>query len=287
MKLTNSISIKAAINNHLLEITLLVLGLTVAPGVAFATTMTNAAITITDLTISADQVFTLNFNNGSVTSQTGLDSFGNQNNQTMPISDTGATTASASIATASANASNSDPLPNTSNVMTVPIPGTVSASSSVNLSGASSSKSLGIAAPIYQFEACCTFLNTIVNVTFSMTVSGLLSGSTDASGTYASEVTAQFGYIDNNSLKFIPILSFDSSDTTAGAIASQTFTGVAQLNWGQDYNFELSAEAQSSASEPGAAATPLPAALPLFATGLGGLGLLGWRRKKKAAALAA
>jgi hypothetical protein len=34
--------------------------------------------------------------------------------------------------------------------------------------------------------------------------------------------------------------------------------------------------------------TPLPAALPLFATGLGGLGLLGWRRKRKnVAALAA
>jgi hypothetical protein len=32
---------------------------------------------------------------------------------------------------------------------------------------------------------------------------------------------------------------------------------------------------------------PLPAALPLFATGLGALGLLGWRRKKKAASLAA
>lgn len=30
--------------------------------------------------------------------------------------------------------------------------------------------------------------------------------------------------------------------------------------------------------------TPLPAALPLFASGLGGLGLLGWRRKRKAAA---
>jgi hypothetical protein len=27
---------------------------------------------------------------------------------------------------------------------------------------------------------------------------------------------------------------------------------------------------------------PLPAALPLFATGLAGLGLLGWRRKQKA-----
>jgi hypothetical protein len=34
-------------------------------------------------------------------------------------------------------------------------------------------------------------------------------------------------------------------------------------------------------------ATPLPAALPLFTTGLGALGLLGWRRKKKAAVTAA
>lgn len=36
-----------------------------------------------------------------------------------------------------------------------------------------------------------------------------------------------------------------------------------------------------------ATATPLPAALPLFATGLGAFGLLGWRRKKKSTALAA
>ena len=33
-----------------------------------------------------------------------------------------------------------------------------------------------------------------------------------------------------------------------------------------------------------ATATPLPATLPLFATGLGALGLLGWRRKRKAQA---
>jgi hypothetical protein len=33
------------------------------------------------------------------------------------------------------------------------------------------------------------------------------------------------------------------------------------------------------------APTPLPAALPLFAAGLGGLGLLGWRRKRKAQAV--
>ncbi|MGZ5835324.1 MAG: PEP-CTERM sorting domain-containing protein [Xanthobacteraceae bacterium] len=40
----------------------------------------------------------------------------------------------------------------------------------------------------------------------------------------------------------------------------------------------------SAAIEP--SATPVPAALPLFATGLGALGFLGWRRKKKTAALA-
>ena len=34
-------------------------------------------------------------------------------------------------------------------------------------------------------------------------------------------------------------------------------------------------------------ATPLPAALPLFATGLGAMGLLGWRRKRKNAAVSA
>ena len=40
-------------------------------------------------------------------------------------------------------------------------------------------------------------------------------------------------------------------------------------------------------NSPASAATPLPAALPLFATGLGALGLLGWRRKRKAQAIAA
>ena len=43
-----------------------------------------------------------------------------------------------------------------------------------------------------------------------------------------------------------------------------------------------------SVIEETAQATPLPAALPLFASGLGAMGLFGWRRKRKnAAALAA
>jgi hypothetical protein len=42
-----------------------------------------------------------------------------------------------------------------------------------------------------------------------------------------------------------------------------------------------------SASLATVSATPLPAALPLFATGLGAMGLFGWRRKRKAGALTA
>ena len=40
----------------------------------------------------------------------------------------------------------------------------------------------------------------------------------------------------------------------------------------------------SVAFTPPVSSVPLPATLPLFATGLGALGLLGWRRKKKTAA---
>jgi hypothetical protein len=76
------------------------------------------------------------------------------------------------------------------------------------------------------------------------------------------------------------------SDTDLG---TSTFTilnrTIAQLDatpgtytwtWGSaaDQSFTIEIEAT----------TPLPAALPLFATGLGALGLLGWRRKKKVAA---
>jgi hypothetical protein len=43
-------------------------------------------------------------------------------------------------------------------------------------------------------------------------------------------------------------------------------------------------EAVTRPDDISAQATPLPAALPLFATGLGALGLLGWRRKRKQAA---
>jgi hypothetical protein len=58
---------------------------------------------------------------------------------------------------------------------------------------------------------------------------------------------------------------------------------------GEDFGFGISSTyAQSVTGQTGrvvfasVAATPLPSALPLFATGLGALSLLGWRRKRKA-----
>ena len=53
------------------------------------------------------------------------------------------------------------------------------------------------------------------------------------------------------------------------------------------YEFAENFGSPGTWTSPIANATPLPAAGPLFATGLGALGLLGWRRKKKSAALAA
>jgi len=56
------------------------------------------------------------------------------------------------------------------------------------------------------------------------------------------------------------------------------------VSFSSDNNFEgVNLEGSLSVSTT-PSAVPLPAALPLFATGLAGLGLLGWRRKKKAAA---
>jgi hypothetical protein len=62
-----------------------------------------------------------------------------------------------------------------------------------------------------------------------------------------------------------------------------------QLNTAFDPSSDLSfADAHLTVTNPDLSATPLPATLPLFATGLGAMGLFGWRKKRKnAAALAA
>jgi hypothetical protein len=53
---------------------------------------------------------------------------------------------------------------------------------------------------------------------------------------------------------------------------------------GNPFHCHLKRFKQSQTAE--SAATPVPAALPLFVTGLGALGLLGWHRKRKAQGVA-
>ena len=66
------------------------------------------------------------------------------------------------------------------------------------------------------------------------------------------------------------VLTALSGSINVDSITAFTFRGRAQINdlFSQTFDFP---------------SVPLPAALPLFATGLGALGLIGWRRKRKAA----
>lgn len=88
-------------------------------------------------------------------------------------------------------------------------------------------------------------------------------------------------------------ISYAGTDDNSSYLVALNFNGLGgtsvQLDGGAFYNGQgnNNAFAQSSTGGVEVAATPLPGALPLFATGLGALGLLGWRRKRKAAALSA
>ena len=73
-----------------------------------------------------------------------------------------------------------------------------------------------------------------------------------------------------------------------------TFSQIIATTIGSSYTLEFNYSGAGTpngffadASGASVVATPLPAALPLFATGLGALGLLGWWRKRKAAAATA
>jgi hypothetical protein len=75
-------------------------------------------------------------------------------------------------------------------------------------------------------------------------------------------------------------------NTPAGFLLSATQSGGPGATACSGHLCAVSWSATEQSNPPGF--TPLPAALPLFASGLGALGLLGWRRKRKnAAAIAA
>ena len=77
---------------------------------------------------------------------------------------------------------------------------------------------------------------------------------------------------------------FPAISSVSGILAADVFEtgGKLALNW-QSLSFTDGSQIVVTFVG-GTSATPLPAALPLFATGLGAMGLLGWRRKRKAQA---
>lgn len=73
---------------------------------------------------------------------------------------------------------------------------------------------------------------------------------------------------------YLQILNF----TSAPAFNQLGYTIAAN----GDYFYSAGGTSGGSVSVTPVSTTPLPAALPLFATGLGAMGLFGWRRKRKA-----
>jgi hypothetical protein len=90
-------------------------------------------------------------------------------------------------------------------------------------------------------------------------------------GTLTAPYGALVGQIDSGAF-FLIGTSFSGVAATSGTL---------KLFFWDENNGE---NANSIVADVTAAETPVPAALPLFATGLGALGLLGWRRKRKQAA---
>jgi hypothetical protein len=86
----------------------------------------------------------------------------------------------------------------------------------------------------------------------------------------------QHGYIDDNG-------NFTTFDPSGSQIT--TISGVNDL--GQIVGFYTDANDDVVGFVGSPTPTPIPLALPLFATGLGAIGLLGWRRKRKNALAAA
>jgi hypothetical protein len=135
---------------------------------------------------------------------------------------------------------------------------------------------------------------TTVYATTPPTFSGDEHGADDAATALALALNAlQVTGINGLSLSSIPYILTPFSIDSFGTVESATDDGAPEpppyLPWNTlspSFTNESTSVSNLGADYTifSAATTPLPAALPLFATGLGALGLLGWRRKRRAQA---
>ena len=135
-----------------------------------------------------------------------------------------------------------------------------------------------------------TVLNVANNNTFTVPVTFL--DNTGYSGTspnysFHPNVPTDLGEQNSQNLGFFYVPFFPGGSAFAfDPLANDTYIFTLSLTDNTNNNASLGSVQATVIAGEGAAATPLPAALPLFASGLGGLGLLGWRRKRKKSAAA-
>jgi len=117
----------------------------------------------------------------------------------------------------------------------------------------------------------------------SLLLQTIITGSVGSGGANGDNVLSFAGSVTGATLTSNPIVNVDNSnfsDTEGLLIASLaapfTMSEVFHITLGPSATLTFTATTELTP------ATPLPAALPLFATGIGGLGLLGWRRKRRA-----
>jgi hypothetical protein len=126
---------------------------------------------------------------------------------------------------------------------------------------------------------------TNINITAT---GGIIDGDifTTLDGSDASYLGAAASNLDNIVLDFAtPLSSSGGTDAITGSIVfSQAYYNLVAEQGGPDCGV-TSNECTENIADAGyvtdVSSTPIPAALPLFATGLGAMGLLGWRRKRK------
>lgn len=141
-------------------------------------------------------------------------------------------------------------------------------------------------------DSCAINQNDVTSWSFNW--SGALSGS--ASGlaanvsNAASPLSAGNGLITFNLSSTNTVFFTDATDSTSQALFGPNFGGFCLSAGCLKFQNATFGEAVGQflgppltiATEEGPIATPLPGTLPLFATGLGALGLIGWRRKRNA-----
>jgi hypothetical protein len=111
---------------------------------------------------------------------------------------------------------------------------------------------------------------------FTASPTGLFFNFGDTTGTLnkAPYTLAQFNFISSTEYGQLQFVNAEATDYNGQVSAVEIFTSINPI-------IQTSIPETITSPVQIASTTPLPAALPLFATGLGAMGLLGWRRKRK------